>query len=254
MRSRRARSGEPSGGPRTRVHTHRHGLARGRRRPPAFRRPPAASLGGGFPGAAFGGGCGPRTRARSEERRLRPWIGPCAPPRRRDPGVRTESGEHDDGGDGSPIRCECVHVEGISPRSPFRGRGARYRRRLGCVSSLTVSEWRPFLRLRARILRPARVFIRARNPWSLRRFRLLGFLYVGSINAHSPRCALPACVNGRKPRILGDKHGDVNVGRAARNGIRSCGLTAAAAPSSLVAPEVAPRSPARFFGATPAWN
>jgi len=47
------------------------------------------------------------------------------------------------------------------------------------TSSLTVSEWRPFLRRRASTARPALVFIRARKPWTLRRFRRLGFLYVG---------------------------------------------------------------------------
>lgn len=60
---------------------------------------------------------------------------------------------------------------GIPPRQ-------RVRRFLG-RSSLTVSRWRPFLRRRARTLRPAFVFIRARKPWSRIRFLLLGFLYVG---------------------------------------------------------------------------
>jgi hypothetical protein len=62
------------------------------------------------------------------------------------------------------------------------GTGGRQRlRRLRRNSSLTVRRFRPFFLRRARTRRPALVFIRARKPWSFRRFLLLGFLYVGCI-------------------------------------------------------------------------
>lgn len=44
----------------------------------------------------------------------------------------------------------------------------------------TMRRARPFLRRRERVARPPRVFIRARNPCLLTRFRLRG-LYVGFI-------------------------------------------------------------------------
>ncbi len=46
--------------------------------------------------------------------------------------------------------------------------------------TVTTSRCRPFLRRRDRVMRPARVFILARNPCLLTRFRLRG-LYVGFI-------------------------------------------------------------------------
>ena len=63
---------------------------------------------------------------------------------------------------------------------------AAQRRCLRWTSSLTVREWRPRRRRRARTFRPALVFMRARNPWSFTRFLLLGFLYVGCIFSSSP--------------------------------------------------------------------
>ena len=63
---------------------------------------------------------------------------------------------------------------------------AAQRRCLRWTSSLTVREWRPRRRRRARTFRPALVFMRERNPWSFRRFFLLGFLYVGCISSASP--------------------------------------------------------------------
>ena len=52
--------------------------------------------------------------------------------------------------------------------------------------TVTVSWLRPRRRRRVRVLRPARVFIRARKPCLFRRFRFLG-LYVGFIRVHLDR-------------------------------------------------------------------
>ncbi len=68
----------------------------------------------------------------------------------------------------------------VTQGSGDRARGA-YRRCFGLISSLTVREWRPFRRRRARTLRPAFVFMRARKPWSFSLLRRLGFLNVGCI-------------------------------------------------------------------------
>ena len=77
------------------------------------------------------------------------------------------------GGFRSRVRCAPRSENAHQPK-PEREPAAYRPRRLRNSESLTVSRRRPFLRRRARTLRPAFVFMRARKPWSLTRFRFVG--------------------------------------------------------------------------------
>ena len=80
-----------------------------------------------------------------------------------------------------PPLKECADLIGAADASEPGKTLPPLRHRPGyLLPTVTTSRCRPFLRRRDRVMRPARVFILARNPCLLTRFRLRG-LYVGFI-------------------------------------------------------------------------